>query len=89
MSTLSPATTKSTTKMVFSIDIELAKKIKAEIPARKRSEFIEDLIREYLYEDNKEKAWEIMQKMRRIYDRDKDPIKLSAVERIRQDRQSH
>ena len=75
--------------MVFSINVSLAKKIKAEIPARKRSQFIEDLVKARFYKDEKEQAWETMQKMRNKYNPDEDPIKLSAVERIRQDRQSH
>lgn len=75
-------------RMVFSLSPHIEKQLKAEVPARKRSELVEQLLAEHF------KTMKIKRGLAKIEEIRKRPLKkgastLSAVELIRRDRQSH
>lgn len=75
-------------RMVFSLSPEIEKQLKAEVPARKRSELIEQLLQEHFRATKVQRGLDKIEELRRRPLK-KDASPLSAVELIRQDRQSH
>lgn len=75
-------------RMVFSLSPQIEKQLKAEVPARKRSELLEELLTAHF---EKMKIKRGLAKIEEIRKRPlkKDAVKMSAVELIRRDRRTH
>jgi hypothetical protein len=75
-------------RMVFSLSSDIEKQLKAHVPARKRSELIEKLLKKHFRSMELQEGFEALERIRKRPLK-KDASPLSAVELIRQDRQSH
>jgi len=82
-------TKQPTTRLVVSINLNLAERLKKTIPARKRSEFVEQAIAEYLIADEKKDWWQNVQNFQQQYSKKIDHIQEGAVSWLKKDRQSH
>lgn len=84
-----PIQAQATTKLVFSINTGLVNKLKERIPARRRSELIEELLTKYFIHEDQAAGWKALNELRQTYNKEQDSVTASAVEWLRQDRQSH
>lgn len=76
-------------RMVFSLSPAIEKQLKAEVPARKRSELVEELLQKHFQSLTMKKSIKQIEKIRKKYKKKDDPVRLSAVEWIRKDRKKH
>lgn len=83
------STKQPTTRLVVSIHYSLAERLKKTIPARKRSEFVEQAIANQLITDEKNVWWQNVQRFRQNYSHQTDMVKEDAASWLKKDRQNH
>lgn len=76
-------------KVLFSIDSNILIELKKRVPARKRSQLVENLLAKYFTHQNEQVGWDALQNLRKSYIKSNDPVKLSTIDWLRGDRSNH
>lgn len=76
-------------RIIFSMQASTVRELKKQVPTRKRSQLIEELLNDYFTKKKQAQGWSAVEQLRQRYQKKSDPVKISSVEWLQQDRRNH